>query len=55
MRELAIVYLLGVILLLGLSTMIETDEEVSLSHILIAGFGWPVIPPILAVRAWASR
>ena len=54
MREVLMVYLCGVILLLAVSTMIE-KEEVGLDHILIAGFGWPILTPILALRAWNSR
>ena len=55
MRELAMVYLCGVILLLGVSTMINDEEDIGLDHILIAGFGWPILTPILALRAWHSR
>jgi hypothetical protein len=56
MREVLAVYLGGVILLLAVSTMIDSKEEgIGLDHILIAAFGWPVITPILALRAWASR
>ncbi len=54
MRALLMIYLSGAILLLGLSTMIEEDD-VSLDHILIAAFGWPIITPLLALRAWTSR
>jgi hypothetical protein len=55
MREVLMVYLSGVILLLAVSTMIDSEEDVGLDHILIAGFGWPVVTPILALRAWTSR
>lgn len=55
MRELAMVYLCGVILLLMVSTSIEKEEKVDLGHILIAAFGWPILAPVLAVRAWTSR
>ena len=55
MREVLMVYLGGVILLLAVSTMIEDGEGVSLDHILIAGFGWPILTPILALRAWSNR
>jgi hypothetical protein len=55
MRELLIAYLGVVIALLALSTSIDTDEGISLKHILIAAFGWPVLAPLLAWRAWASR
>jgi hypothetical protein len=55
MREVLIVYLCGVILLLAVSTMINGEEEIGLDHILIAGFGWPILTPILALRARISR
>ncbi len=55
MREVLMVYLSGVILLLMVSTMIDGEEGVSLDHILIAGFGWPILTPILALRAWSNR
>jgi hypothetical protein len=55
MREVLMVYLCGVILLLAVSTMIEGEEGIGLDHILIAGFGWPILTPILALRAWTSR
>jgi hypothetical protein len=55
MREVLMIYLSGVILLLAASTMIRDEEEVGLDHILIAGFGWPILTPILALRAWNSR
>jgi hypothetical protein len=54
-RELLMVYLCGVILLLAVSTTIESEEEVGLDHILIAGFGWPIFASVLALRAWTSR
>ena len=47
MREVLMVYLGGVILLLAVSTMIDEREGVGLDHILIAGFGWPILTPIL--------
>jgi hypothetical protein len=55
MREVLMIYLGGVILLLAVSTMINDEEEVGLDHILIAGFGWPILTPLLAFRAWHSR
>ena len=55
MRELLIAYLAVVIGLLALSTSIDSDEGVSLKHILVAAFGWPVLAPLMAWRAWASR
>jgi hypothetical protein len=55
MRELVMVYLLGVVLLLAVSTTIDGDEGVGLDHILIAGFGWPILTPILALKAWTGR
>lgn len=55
MRELLIAYTGVVIALLTLSTAIEGDEEVALKHILIAAFGWPLIAPILAWKAWVAR
>ncbi len=55
MREVLMIYLCGVILLLAVSTMIGDEEEVGLDHILIAGFGWPILTPILALRVWNSR
>jgi hypothetical protein len=55
MREVLMVYLCGVILLLAVSTMIDGEDGVSLDHILIAGFGWPILTPILALKAWNGR
>jgi hypothetical protein len=55
MREVLMIYLGGVILLLAVSTMINDEEDVGLDHILIAGFGWPILTPLLAFRAWHSR
>lgn len=55
MREVLMIYLCGVILLLTASTMINDDEGIGLDHILIAGFGWPILTPLLALRAWHSR
>ena len=55
MREVLMIYLAGVILLLAVSTMINDEDGVGLDHILIAGFGWPILTPLLAFRAWHSR
>jgi hypothetical protein len=55
MREVLMVYLCGVILLLAVSTSIDSDEEVGMKHILIAAFGWPIFTSILAVKAFSSR
>jgi hypothetical protein len=55
MREVLMIYLSGVILLLAVSTMINDEEEIGLDHILIAGFGWPILTPLLALRAWHGR
>ena len=55
MREVLMIYLGGVILLLAVSTMITDEEGIGLDHILIAGFGWPILTPLLAFRAWHSR
>jgi hypothetical protein len=55
MREVLMIYLCGVILLLAVSTTINAEEEIGLDHILIAGFGWPILTPIMALRAWHSR
>jgi hypothetical protein len=55
MNVLLMVYLCGVILLLAVSTTIESHEDVGLDHILIAAFGWPVFASLLALRAWTSR
>ena len=55
MREVLMIYLGGVILLLAVSTMINDEEKIGLDHILIAGFGWPILTPLLALRAWHSR
>lgn len=49
------VYLCGVILLLVLSTTIDSKEDVGFNHILIAAFGWPLFTSILAVKAWSGR
>jgi len=54
MREVLMVYLCGVVVLLLIATTIDEDD-VGLDHILIAGFGWPILTPILALRAWNSR
>jgi hypothetical protein len=55
MRELAMVYLCGVLLLLLVSTSIGSEEEVHIGHILIAAFGWPILAPVVAVKAWTNR
>ena len=55
MNVLLMVYLCGVILLLTVSTTIESHEDVGLDHILIAAFGWPVFASLLALRVWTSR
>jgi hypothetical protein len=55
MPELLIVYLCGVIVLLAVSTCIGGEEGIDLKHILIAGFGWPLLMPLMAWRAWVSR
>jgi hypothetical protein len=55
MRELLMVYLYGVILVLAASTTIKNDEGISLLHILLAAFAWPISGPVMAWRAWAKR
>jgi hypothetical protein len=55
MMDWAIGYLIVVIILLSISTTIGEDEGVSLTHILIAAFGWPLFAPVLAWRAWFPR
>jgi len=55
MREVLMVYLCGVILLLGLATTIDGEEKVGLDHIVIAAFGWPIFTSILALKAWSNR
>lgn len=55
MNALLMVYLCGVILLLAVSTTIDSDENVGIDHILIAAFGWPVFASLLALRALTSR
>jgi hypothetical protein len=50
-----VAYLGVVIMLLALSTRIDSDEGVGLKHILIAAFGWPLVAPVIAWRAWVSR
>jgi hypothetical protein len=55
MRELLVAYLGVVVVLLVLSTQIESEEGVSLKHIFIAAFGWPVVAPVIAWRVWVSR
>ena len=54
MRAFLIGYLGVVIGLLTFSTGIK-EEGVSLKHILIAAFGWPLLAPVLAWRAWFAR
>ncbi|WP_230532473.1 hypothetical protein [Microvirga roseola] len=49
------IYLCGVILLLMVSTMIESEEGIGLDHILVAAFGWPLFAPMVAVKAWTGR
>ncbi len=48
-------YLLGVVTLLALASTIGREERVSLAPILAAAFGWPVLGPIVFLRAWAGR
>lgn len=55
MREVLMVYLIGVILLLVISTTIDGEENVGLDHIVIAALGWPVFTSILALKAWSNR
>jgi hypothetical protein len=55
MRDVVVAYLGVVIMLLALSTRIESDEGVGLKHILIAAFGWPLVAPVIAWRVWVSR
>ena len=55
MNEWSVAYLTVVIALLAISTTIDDDEGVDLTHILIAAFGWPVVAPVLAWRAWFPR
>jgi hypothetical protein len=55
MKELLVAYLGVVITLLVLSTRIGSREGVALTHILIAAFGWPLVGPVLAWRAWVAR
>jgi hypothetical protein len=55
MRELLVAYLGVVVALLTLSTSIDGEEGVDLKHILIAAFGWPLLAPVLAWRAWVAR
>lgn len=49
------VYLCGVILLLTLSTTIDSEEKLGFDHIVIAAFGWPIFTSILALKAWSNR
>jgi hypothetical protein len=55
MQDVAVAYLSVVIGLLVLSTRIASDEGVDLKHILIAAFGWPLVAPVVAWRAWVGR
>jgi hypothetical protein len=48
-------YLVGVVTLLALASTIGREERVSLAPILAAAFGWPVLGPIVFLRAWAGR
>lgn len=52
MREWSIGYLVVVVGLLMVSMTIDDDEGVSLTHILIAAFGWPLFAPIMVWRTW---
>jgi hypothetical protein len=54
-REWSIGYLVVVVGLLVVSTTIDDDEGVSLTHILIAAFGWPLFAPIMVWRTWFPR
>lgn len=54
-QALEIAYIGVVVTLLGLSMGIAEDEGVTLRHILIAAFGWPLLAPVLAWRAWLAR
>jgi hypothetical protein len=55
MRDALAAYLGIVVVLLALSTRIADEEGVDLKHILIAAFGWPLVAPVVAWRAWVSR
>lgn len=55
MREWLIGYLAVVIGLLVVSTSIDEDEGVGLTHILISAFGWPLLAPIVAWKVWSAR
>ena len=55
MQGLFVGYVTVVIALLALSTTIRDDDSVSLTHILIAAFAWPLCMPIIAARAWIGR
>ena len=55
MRELLMLYICGVVLLLAVSTSIDSEEKVGLDHIVIAAFGWPIFTSILALKALTSR
>lgn len=55
MRDVLVAYLGVVIMMLTLSTRIASDEGVGLKHILIAAFGWPLVAPVIAWRAWVGR
>ena len=47
MREILKIYLSGDVLLLILSTSIRSEDKISLDHILIAAFGWPILLMLL--------
>lgn len=55
MQSLLIAYLGVVVVLLTISTSIDSDEGVDLKHILIAAFAWPLAAPIIALKAWRAR
>lgn len=55
MREILMIYLSGVVLLLIVSTSIRSEDKISLDHILIAAFGWPILTPVLALKSWTGR
>lgn len=55
MREWLIGYVAVVIGLLVVSTTIDDHEGISLTHILIAAFGWPLLAPVMAWKAWSAR
>jgi hypothetical protein len=55
MNQLLAAYIAPTIILLVLSATIGSEEKVDLKHIMIAAFGWPVVAPVLAWRAWVAR